>query len=581
MRIEHACATSRSEHGIRLPDALTDGWPPQLQRHRRARLVPLPAALRRWPGPACAARPTCAGSCARRPRTTPPRGRAGSSSRSTRRRTPRSSVASPRPSRSSSTRRRRPSGARPGPGSASSSRPAGCATPSRPAPSPGSRPSTPVTAPGTVVGFGLSQRRAARARRRTSRRPSPSPGGPASRSCPTAASCSAPQSVVETLEHLGPDRLGHGVRGVEDPQVLDARGRVGRDPRGLPRQQRRPRGLRRPGAGAAAGASSTPASRSRSGPTTRCCSAPGSPRSTRWPATSSGFDDAELAPASPGRASRAAGRRRPSGRPPSPTSTPGWRAEPPAPTFGLATSDLVDRPTRKARLDRHEDLPWPSCPQPSILLAGCASPAAAASHPVAARGHGGRRRRRATAPRRPARRAARPRRRPTSRERDRRRRADEPSRRRSPTSNQTITDPDLKDSITVKRLARALPWPAGYKASAPGVRARRAGVTWTPSKDYTIPIRKQDFAINTRQPVPQHPGPDRQRRDQDGRVRAAAGPGRQGRPGHRMAGVQGRPAQRSEADAGLHPARRADQRNAEPRSPPRRSASGSSAEPSV
>ena len=30
------------------------------------------------------------------------------------------------------------------------------------------------------------------------------------------------QSVMETLEHLGPDRIGHGVRCVEDPQVLDA-----------------------------------------------------------------------------------------------------------------------------------------------------------------------------------------------------------------------------------------------------------------------------------------------------------------------------------------------------------------------
>ncbi|GAB3047978.1 adenosine deaminase [Intrasporangium mesophilum] len=30
------------------------------------------------------------------------------------------------------------------------------------------------------------------------------------------------QSVMETLEHLDPDRIGHGVRSVEDPQVLDA-----------------------------------------------------------------------------------------------------------------------------------------------------------------------------------------------------------------------------------------------------------------------------------------------------------------------------------------------------------------------
>jgi adenosine deaminase len=30
------------------------------------------------------------------------------------------------------------------------------------------------------------------------------------------------QAVMETLEHLGPDRIGHGVRSVEDPAVLDA-----------------------------------------------------------------------------------------------------------------------------------------------------------------------------------------------------------------------------------------------------------------------------------------------------------------------------------------------------------------------
>ena len=30
------------------------------------------------------------------------------------------------------------------------------------------------------------------------------------------------QSVMETLEYLDPDRIGHGVRAVEDPQVLDA-----------------------------------------------------------------------------------------------------------------------------------------------------------------------------------------------------------------------------------------------------------------------------------------------------------------------------------------------------------------------
>jgi hypothetical protein len=63
--------------------------------------------------------------------------------------------------------------------------------------------------------------------------------------------------------------------------------------------------------------------------------------------------------------------------------------------------------------------------------------------------------------------------------------------------NQAINDTDLKDSITVKRLARNLPWPAGYKASAQAYELVGIEMTWTPSKDYTIPIRKQDFAVNT------------------------------------------------------------------------------------
>jgi len=63
--------------------------------------------------------------------------------------------------------------------------------------------------------------------------------------------------------------------------------------------------------------------------------------------------------------------------------------------------------------------------------------------------------------------------------------------------NQTINDPDLKYSITVKRIARSLPWPAGYRASAQAYELVGVEMTWTPSKVYTIPIRKQDFSINT------------------------------------------------------------------------------------
>ena len=73
--------------------------------------------------------------------------------------------------------------------------------------------------------------------------------------------------------------------------------------------------------------------------------------------------------------------------------------------------------------------------------------------------------------------------------------------------NQTINDSDLKESITVKRVARQLPWPAGYRASAQAYELVALEMTWTPSKDYTIPIRKQDLAINTGSQFPNGPDP--------------------------------------------------------------------------
>jgi hypothetical protein len=73
--------------------------------------------------------------------------------------------------------------------------------------------------------------------------------------------------------------------------------------------------------------------------------------------------------------------------------------------------------------------------------------------------------------------------------------------------NQTINDSDLKESITVKRVARQLPWPSGYKASAQAYELVALEMTWTPSKDYTIPIRKQDLAINTGSQFPNTPDP--------------------------------------------------------------------------
>ena len=75
--------------------------------------------------------------------------------------------------------------------------------------------------PGDVVGFGLSN---------DERRGLVADFAPAFRVARRAGLALVPhggellgaQSVMETLEHLDPDRIGHGVRSVEDPQVLDA-----------------------------------------------------------------------------------------------------------------------------------------------------------------------------------------------------------------------------------------------------------------------------------------------------------------------------------------------------------------------
>ncbi|MGN6751534.1 MAG: adenosine deaminase [Intrasporangium sp.] len=75
--------------------------------------------------------------------------------------------------------------------------------------------------PGQVVGFGLSN---------DERRGTTEDFAPAFRIAERAGLALVPhggellgaQAVMETLEALHPDRIGHGVRSVEDPQVLDA-----------------------------------------------------------------------------------------------------------------------------------------------------------------------------------------------------------------------------------------------------------------------------------------------------------------------------------------------------------------------
>ena len=61
----------------------------------------------------------------------------------------------------------------------------------------------------------------------------------------------------------------------------------------------------------------------------------------------------------------------------------------------------------------------------------------------------------------------------------------------------SVKDAELGQTVTVNKIARNLPWPKGYSASAEAYELVGVEMTWTPSTDYTMPIRQQDFVVTS------------------------------------------------------------------------------------
>ncbi len=179
--------------------------------------------------------------------------------------------------------------------------------------------------PGGVVGFGLSndERRGDTAEFagafRIARR-----AGLAS--VPHSGELLGPDHVRTTLDHLAPDRIGHGVRSVEDRGVLARDRRAGDHAGGLPGQQRGARRLRRAGGRAAAGAAR---GRGQAGPRGRRPAAVrvAAGRPVRVRAGRARLQRRGRWPSWPGTRSAARARPTPCGASCWPRSTPGWRSE--------------------------------------------------------------------------------------------------------------------------------------------------------------------------------------------------------------------------------------------------------------
>ncbi len=119
------------------------------------------------------------------------------------------------------------------------------------------------------------------------------------RSVPHGGELAGPASVRACLDELHADRIGHGVSAAADPRCCAAWPRQPGHAGGLPDLQRGARRRRHRAGRAAAAHARGRASRLRSAPTTRCCSALASRRSTSWPGRSTGSPTLNW-PASPG-----------------------------------------------------------------------------------------------------------------------------------------------------------------------------------------------------------------------------------------------------------------------------------------
>ncbi len=230
-----------------LPDALVEDWPPRAVGGRREGLVPLPAALRRGPvGAAHRGGRTPAGARGRR-RTTYATVAGGWRSRSTPAATPPGSAASRRSPTSSSTPSATPP-RRTGLGIAvviaanRTRHPLDARTLARLA--------TQYAGRG-VVGFGLSNDERRGQRPPTSHRAFAIAERAGLLLAPHGGELRGAEHVRPCLDDLHADRLGHGVRAVEDPALLDRvvqrRGGAG----GLSGLQRGAGRLLRPDLGAA------------------------------------------------------------------------------------------------------------------------------------------------------------------------------------------------------------------------------------------------------------------------------------------------------------------------------------------